>query len=123
MSKTITLNALRQANVARCNQHSPNNLYDWSPAEWGCALAGEVGEFCNLLKKLRRGDNVNPRDLQDEAGDILTYLDLASARLGFDLDLATVRKFNEVSVRFDSTIQLGYHNYIIEKELHRPYLD
>ena len=54
----LTFNKLREANVKRCNKHF-HKLNDWSPTDWGCALAGEVGELCNFLKKARRGENVS----------------------------------------------------------------
>lgn len=33
-----------------------DGVEEWSPAEWGNALAGEVGELCNYLKKILRHD-------------------------------------------------------------------
>ncbi len=60
----------------------------WSPMQWGCAMAGEAGELCNVLKKLERG---RPEDLEsfhelflqagEETADIIIYLDLTLKRL------------------------------------------
>lgn len=70
----------------------------WTPAEWGNALAGETGEFCNLLKKIRRGENIDMLRVADEAGDILAYLDLATAAVNISLAQAVVRKWDRVSM-------------------------
>ena len=63
------------------------------------ALAGEVGELCNLLRKREEGGDVAAKSIEDELADVFTYLDLLAARLHVRLDLAVVRKFNEVSER------------------------
>jgi hypothetical protein len=44
------------------------------------ASRGEVGELCNVLKKLRRGDVVDMNDVRRELGDIVTYTDLLAPR-------------------------------------------
>lgn len=69
-----------------------------------CALAGEVGELCNLIKKLKRGENVPKEELAKEIADVQIYLDLLAARLGVELDNATIEKFNQVSVKRGSTV-------------------
>lgn len=93
---------LRDLNVRRCNEYFNHGVIDWSPTDWGCAVAGEVGELCNLLKKARRGDfnfNEQPRlmDVRNEIADVFIYLDLLAARLNIDLRDAIIDKFNEVS--------------------------
>lgn len=50
----LGLRAFRAVNVRRCEK-SFFPLQDWSATDWACALAGEVGEACNLIKKARRG--------------------------------------------------------------------
>lgn len=67
------------------------------------ALAGETGEFANIVKKLERtrlglkGGTSDLNALAREAADILTYLELACATVGIDLAAAWIVKFNEVS--------------------------
>ena len=34
----------------------PNGVNDWRLSQWSNALAGEVGESCNIIKKIERGD-------------------------------------------------------------------
>ena len=48
-----TFSGLRFVNVKRCEAaFHPVNA--WTPCEWMTAVAGEVGEAANLVKKLRR---------------------------------------------------------------------
>lgn len=82
-------------------------LADWSPAEWTNALAGEVGELCNLTKKLGRGDaNIKMEDIGKEIADVVIYADLIATRMGFKLEDLVRQKFNEVSDRRGSDIKL-----------------
>jgi NTP pyrophosphatase (non-canonical NTP hydrolase) len=113
----VTFPALRKANVDRCNQDF-FPLEAWSPNDWGVALAGEVGEVCDALAKLRRVQMgaQNARDLQSEddavaavaaeLADAVIYADLVGARLGIDLEAEVQRKFNEVSDRKNSNVGL-----------------
>ena len=72
------LKQLKEASKKR--QH----IYDdkkWTLPEWGCALSGETGELCNVIKKIHRGDftlkEANEKELiADEAADVVIYLDL-----------------------------------------------
>ena len=65
----------------------------------GGAMAGESGETCNLLKKLRRGEKISVEDIASELADVITYADLIAARLDIDLGEAVRKKFNIVSKR------------------------
>lgn len=99
--KTMTFNAeeFSYNNVTRSNTSFNHPLDAWSPAEWGCALAGEVGELCNLLKKLKRGDDPAPTkaQLEEELGGSFVYLDLLAQRLGINLFEAARKEFDRVS--------------------------
>lgn len=101
----LTFNELRQANVERCEQ-SFHRLDEWSPTDWATALAGEIGEACNLIKKRRRGEDVADEAIAHELADAVTYIDLLAARLGIDLGEAVRAKFNLVSDRVGSQIKL-----------------
>lgn len=76
----------------------------------GVALAGEVGEACNFIKKLHRAktdikgntpDQIEElhAGLAKELGDILGYLALVAEAADVNLELAAIDKFNEVSER------------------------
>lgn len=99
-----TLEKLREINAERCKAFG-HTVNSWSPTDWACALAGETGELCNLIKKMRRGDRVGIDDVAKEAADIVIYLDLLCTRLEIDLEAAIVNKFNEVSDRVNSDIK------------------
>lgn len=80
----LSFDALRKANVARCEEvFFP--LFDWSPTDWATAMAGECGEACSLIKKLRRGDSIPTPLIAAELADVVAYVDLLAARLGIDL--------------------------------------
>lgn len=106
---SLNLATLREANLSRCSRWHPLN--SWTPADWGVAMAGEAGEVCNAIKKMRRmtdgivgnNDPANTADavaaIGDEIADTLIYLDLLAARLDINLTDVVVAKFNKVSER------------------------
>lgn len=100
----LTFKTLRKVNIARCE--SFHSLDDWTNSDWAMALAGEVGELCNKLKKRRRGDYIEDYEISEELADIIFYTDLLAARLKVDLEKAVVDKFNKVSERYNSPIRL-----------------
>ena len=76
------------------------------------ALAGELGELCNLIKKLERakvggldaGTNHKVKDitkelLTEEIGGIFIYLDLLASLLNVSLDEAIITTFNQKSTQ------------------------
>lgn len=108
---SLSLRTLRRASTARLPlfknaKGAPANTMpdgsDWSLNDWFTALAGEVGELGNILKKIRRGDYDLEQvrgEIGKELADILIYLDILAARCGVELDAATAAKFNEASRR------------------------
>lgn len=107
----LTFERVEGINVARCKRWHPDFPNDgWTGADWSNAMAGEAGEACNVVKKLRRNDlnlkaAVDPeRDvlvehLADELADTFLYLQLLAAHYSIDLPAAIVRKFNAISER------------------------
>jgi NTP pyrophosphatase (non-canonical NTP hydrolase) len=66
-------------------------------------LVGEVGEFANILKKIRRGDFLfddKEQDLNEELTDIFIYLIKISNLLNTDLDTNFLEKLNKNKIRF-----------------------
>lgn len=116
----MDFNDLRKANLARneVGEVFRDELENWSLADWCLAVAGECGEVCNAVKKLRRiSDGAQTsKDPQNEGeavvaiakemADVICYLDLLAAKLGIDLSLAVMIKFNEVSERMGSKVYL-----------------
>lgn len=102
----LSFNALRKVNLDRVTAFGHGGIDDgWNEAEWGNAIAGEVGELCNVLKKfIRQAENdPDPDTLRTMAGkelaDVVIYADLIAARLHVDLGDEVRAKFNEVSER------------------------
>jgi len=103
------MSRLHEANASRGKRWHPSGLVSWSLSDWFTAMAGEVGELGNVVKKLNRardglkGNKETAEELRamlaKEAADILIYLELFSQVAGFDLVEATREKFNEVSER------------------------
>jgi NTP pyrophosphatase (non-canonical NTP hydrolase) len=96
----------REVNVRRCEAVF-HKLDDWSPGDWMTAACGELGEAANLVKKLRRGEEITPLMIAEELADAVTYVDLLAARLGIDLGRAVVTKFDIVSQRRGSNILIN----------------
>lgn len=106
---------LRKANLDR--QAYWGGAENWTLADWSNAVAGEVGEACNVVKKLRRpelgtvGNDHQPevytRQLESEIGDVLIYLDLLANAAGFDLETCVGRAFNEKSAKLNMPVRLA----------------
>ncbi len=92
---------LRAANAARQVEWDAGGEID--AAYRGNELAGEVGEACNVIKKLERerrgirGSRATVQDLADELADVVICTDLIAMQYGIDLDAAVERKFNATS--------------------------
>lgn len=111
---SLDFNDLRRANVSRCEEVF-HPLGEWSPTDWATAMAGECGEACNEVKKLRRLDGADfvhdtaekREELHEKIGkelaDLVIYADLLAARLGINLASCVIEKFNEVSQLRQST--------------------
>lgn len=109
----LTFEELSLANRARCEAPDgfDRKVISVPLTEWACALAGEVGEACNLIFKLvtcrkHNGTEVRIEDIGRELADVQVYLDLLAQRLGIDLGEMTRVKWNEVSVRIGYKVRL-----------------
>lgn len=115
--QSLTFAKLHDVNLKRCKRwHKQDDLSDWSISDWACAMAGEAGEICNAVKKLRRlQDNLPSKNdkgreiksyeqakkkIGEEIADTLLYLNLLSTRLGLSLEEEVVKKFNSVSRKY-----------------------
>ena len=101
---------LMQAHLAR------NKLWqgdiDKGPLYSVLELAGEVGELCNVAKKLERtrlgmvGSKVTPQDFEDELGDVIICAFIVAAERGIDPMAAAARKFNKTSRKLGFPIEM-----------------
>ena len=104
----VSFRLLRAQNVSRkARWHGEAD--EWSGADWSNAMAGECGEACNIVKKLRRhethtGTSYNTPEVEallpalaEEIADVVIYADLLAAKYDIDLEEAVRAKFNRVS--------------------------
>lgn len=97
------LDKLIEANHLRDAEMTGGKTDVFSLSFRGNELAGEVGEACNILKKLDRekmgivGSRASPESLAEELGDIIICVALIAMDLNIDLRSATAKKFNKTS--------------------------
>jgi NTP pyrophosphatase (non-canonical NTP hydrolase) len=108
----LDLQKFREVNIKRATEGF--KTYDNVPLLFfTTALAGEVGELCNMIKKIERakyggldaGTNHKAADittdvLKEEIGGIFIYLDLLSSLVGVDLGEAILETFNSKSEKY-----------------------
>lgn len=123
----LTFNTLRSANLERVPLFKnakgeiahQEGLKSWSVDQWFKAVVGELGEFANISKKVDRGDFTQEEAKQamaDELADVQIYLDLLAARCGIDLGKATMKKWNEVSVRVGVSLYIDAEDWHYTKD-------
>jgi NTP pyrophosphatase (non-canonical NTP hydrolase) len=110
--KPLSFQRMRETNARRCIRWHPGGIEEWSVSDWGVAMAGEAGDVCDAIKKLRRIETgaENKSDIQTveqaheaigiELADTVLYCDLLAQRLGINLDEFIKRKFNSVSEKY-----------------------
>lgn len=106
------LHELREKSVARAINgfKTYKNVPD---TYWTTALAGEIGELCNMIKKLERvkhggvdggssytAADIDKKMLAEEIGGILIYVDLLASLFEVDLKEAIITTFNEKSKKY-----------------------
>lgn len=109
MSK-LSFDTLRAANMMRLPlfknakgepAHTHPTGADWDLSDWMTAIAGELGETANILKKVRRGDFPLEQAqgmLADELSDVVIYADITALQIGMAFsnglpDFATLREY------------------------------
>ena len=118
----MTFAKVSAVNVNRCQRWHKNGLLDWSVSDWAVAMAGEAGEVCNAVKKLRRVEDQIPSitalertiasrkeaidKIGEEIADTFLYLDLLAARLELSIEDEVKRKFNKTSIACGFTDRL-----------------
>lgn len=118
----LDFETFRMTNRARCEAYA-QPLEGWLPSQWSNAMAGEVGEACNITKKMDRmwpGNQFKqawnkPEDsrinelnekLLREIGDVVIYADLLASRIGTTLEECVRTAFNEKSEEIRSDFKL-----------------
>jgi NTP pyrophosphatase (non-canonical NTP hydrolase) len=105
----LTFREFSDLNRKRCEseQGFHHALEEWSLSDWLTAVAGELGEAANVIKKLNRvrdgipGNSEAPAELRkalrEEIADTFIYLDLLAQRCGFSLEAVVRDKWNAKS--------------------------
>ena len=75
------------------------NYSSTHPSYWGCALAGEVGEACNLIKKHERDNKDIKKELSFELADCFNYLVLIAKFYDINLEAAIFEKLEILKER------------------------
>ena len=100
-----------ERNRLRCESASGFNhaIHSWSLSDWMTAVAGELGEAANVIKKLNRyrdgipGNDASEPNLRNqlanEIADTYIYLDLLAQAAGFDMSEIVERKFEITSAK------------------------
>lgn len=107
----LTFDRVTDINSKRCGRWHKDATEQWTHADWVTAMVGELGEACNILKKLRRAESGTPNQfdppeeqlremLAEELADTFLYFNLLCNDLQIDLPAAVVKKFNETSVKY-----------------------
>lgn len=110
-SDMLALADLRAANVTR--QKEWDSLGQLTLAYRGNELAGEVGEACNVIKKLEReklgikGSRDTVEHLAEELADVIICTDLIAMQAGINLDAAVIAKFNTSSEKVGLATRLS----------------
>lgn len=81
---------------------------------WTTAIAGELGELCNMIKKLERVNhggidggntytaaNITKELLEEEMAGVFIYLDLLASVYNIDLEDAIIKTFNSKSMKYN----------------------
>lgn len=105
-----TFETLREANAARQAEWDAGNQL--TLAYRGNEMAGEVGEACNVIKKLERerlgikGSRATLGQLAEELADVVICADLIAMAAGIDLDAAVAAEFNATSEKVGLSTRL-----------------
>jgi NTP pyrophosphatase (non-canonical NTP hydrolase) len=114
----MTFGQFSEANRRRCEAENGFNhpLNSWSTSDWFLATNGELGEACNVAKKLNRFRDGIPgnketeaelrQKLADEIGDTFVYLDLLAQSLGLSVAECAAKVFNEKSAEIGYPVKL-----------------
>jgi len=110
MVANLKFEELRKANSER--QQLWDTKSQINLAFRGNELAGEVGEACNIIKKLERermgirGSRATQDQLAEELADVIICVDLICMGLGIDLGKAVADKFNATSDKMGFEVKL-----------------
>jgi len=94
---------------------NPNISWEEANLNWALGIAGESGEYCELIKKKHFHDKVlNRQHVKKELGDILYYVAMAAANLQLDFDEVAQANIDKLTARYPEGFKSGggirHHN-------------
>ena len=101
---TLNFDDFRTANVDRQKEWDPDDKITLTYR--ATELAGELGEACNVIKKLERerlgirGTRDTKEHLAEELADVIICVDLLAMSAGIDLGASVRNKFNATSEKY-----------------------
>jgi NTP pyrophosphatase (non-canonical NTP hydrolase) len=108
---SLAFDVLRDCNVRRQSEWCSNGVMP-DLSYRSNELAGEVGEACNIVKKIERerlgwpGSRATIHDLGKELGDVVISIDLLASAAGINLAEYVTRSFN------DKSAQMGHATFL-----------
>ena len=92
---------------------NPNMTYSQAAMNWALGIAGEAGEYCELIKKSEfHGKMLNKDHAKKELGDILYYVAAAATNLGIDLSSVAQANVDKLRARYPNGFVEGGGNRI-----------
>ena len=88
---------------------NPNLTYSQAAMNWALGIAGEAGEYCELIKKSEfHGKMLDKEDAKKELGDVLYYVAMAATNLNIDLESVAEENVRKLRARYpDGFIEGG----------------
>ena len=83
-----------------------SNIYELE--HLAVCLTGEIGEFCNMLKKVVRGDfklDEAKELMSEELADCFIYLLKISNQFDVDIEAEVIKKVNKNKLRFEEKMR------------------
>ena len=80
---------------------NPNLTYSQAAMNWALGIAGEAGEYCELIKKSEfHGKMLDKDDAKKELGDVLYYVAMAATNLNIDLESVAEENVRKLRARY-----------------------
>lgn len=93
---------------------NPNLTYSQAAMNWALGIAGEAGEYCELIKKSEfHGKMLDKDDAKKELGDVLYYVAMAASNLSIDLEEVAIENSRKLRIRYpDGFVEGGGRRFL-----------
>ena len=87
---------------------NPDLTYSEAALNWALGIAGEAGEYCELIKKSEfHGKMLNKDAAKKELGDVLYYVAMAATNLCLDLESIAQANVDKLRARYPDGFKNG----------------